>query len=114
MSSPRHTRLLVDGRFAAPLEVAASHRARSRGLLGRDGIEGALLLPGARQVHTFRMRFAIDVAHLARDGTVLAVATMPPGRLGAWRPRSRAVVEAAAGAFARWGLTPGVRVEWPQ
>jgi uncharacterized protein len=114
MSSRRTTRLLVDGRFAAPLEVAATHRARSRGLLGRDGIDGALLLPGARQVHTFRMRFPIDVAHVARDGTVLAVTTMPPGRLGAWRPRSRAVIEAAAGAFAGWGLTPGVRLEWPR
>jgi uncharacterized protein len=110
---PRHhTQLVVDSRTTVPLEVASSHRARSRGLLGRDGIDGALLLPRAQQVHTFRMRFAIDVAHVARDGTVLAVTTMPPGRIGAWRPRSRAVIEAAAGAFAGWGLTPGVRVEW--
>lgn len=112
MPPPSHTQLVIDGRTVAPLEVATTHRARSRGLLGRDGIDGALLLPRARQVHTFRMRFAIDVAHVARDGTVLAVATMPPGRLGAWRPRSRAVIEAAAGAFAEWGLTPGVRVDW--
>jgi uncharacterized protein len=112
MSSPTTTRLRVDGGVDVPLEVASSHRARSRGLLGRDGLDGALLLPRARQVHTFRMRFAIDVAHVGRDGTVLAVTTMPPGRLGAWRPRSRAVIEAAAGAFATWGLTPGVRVEW--
>ncbi|GAA4703382.1 DUF192 domain-containing protein [Nocardioides conyzicola] len=112
MPPSSHTRLLVDGRAAAPLEMATTHRARSRGLLGRDGIDGALLLPGARQVHTFRMRFAIDVAHVARDGTVLAVTTMPPGRLGAWRPRSRAVIEATAGAFVTWGLAPGARVEW--
>ncbi|MFC6341747.1 hypothetical protein ACFP8W_07160, partial [Nocardioides hankookensis] len=69
MTSPSDTRLLVDGRDVAPLEVAATHRARSRGLLGRDGIDGALLLPKARQVHTFRMRFPIDVAHVAGDGT---------------------------------------------
>jgi uncharacterized protein len=114
VTPPDRARLLIDGRDVASLEVAATHRARSRGLLGRDGIDGALLLPSARQVHTFRMRFAIDVAHVARDGTVLAVTTMPPGRLGAWRPRSRAVVEAEAGAFAGWGLTPGVRLEWPR
>lgn len=65
-----------------PLEIAASYRARARGLLGRDGIEGALLLTPASGVHTFRMRFAIDVAYLSRDLTVLAVRTMPPGRLG--------------------------------
>ena len=114
MSAAGDSRLLVGGRDVAPLEVASTHRARSRGLLGRDGLDGALLLPRARQVHTFRMRFAIDVAHVARDGTVLAVATMPPGRLGAWRPRSRAVIEATAGAFAGWGLAPGIRLEWPR
>lgn len=112
MPLPTESRLHVDDRDVAPLEIAVSHRARSRGLLGRDGLEGGLLLPGARQVHTFRMRFAIDVAHVAADGRVLAVTTMPPGRLGAWRLRSRAVLEAEAGAFATWGIAPGSRLRW--
>ncbi|MGK5631954.1 DUF192 domain-containing protein [Streptomyces sp. URMC 123] len=94
-----------------PLEIAASYRARTRGLLGRDGIEGALLLTPASGVHTFRMGFAIDVAYLDRRLTVLAVTTMCPGRLGLPRPRARHVLEAAAGAMAGWGLRPGVRVE---
>ncbi|MFE7610719.1 DUF192 domain-containing protein [Streptomyces celluloflavus] len=93
-----------------PVEIAASYRARTRGLLGRDGIEGALLLTPASGVHTFRMRFALDVAYLSRDFTVLAVRTMRPGRLGLPRPRARHVLEAEAGAMARWGLRPGLRV----
>lgn len=93
-----------------PLEVAASYRARTRGLLGRDGIEGALLLTPASGVHTFRMRFTIDVAYLNRDLTVLAVRTMRPGRLGLVRPHARCVLEAEAGAMGSWGLRPGVRV----
>ncbi|MER0243001.1 DUF192 domain-containing protein [Streptomyces sp. HSW2009] len=96
---------------AVPLEIAASYRARSRGLLGRDGIVGALLLSPASGVHTFRMRFAIDVAYLDRELTVIAVRTMRPGRLGLPRPRSRHVLEAEAGAMERWGLRPGVRVD---
>ncbi|MEU9098246.1 DUF192 domain-containing protein [Streptomyces sp. NPDC048361] len=92
------------------LEIAASYRARTRGLLGRDGIQGALLLTPASSVHTFRMRFAIDVAHLDRHLRVLAVRTMAPGRLGALRPRARHVLEAEAGAMAGWGLRPGVVV----
>ncbi|MFF5445271.1 DUF192 domain-containing protein [Streptomyces sp. NPDC012888] len=92
-----------------PLEVAASYRARTRGLLGRDGIEGAMLLTPAASVHTFRMRFAIDVAYLDRDFRVLAVRTMRPNRLGLPRPRARHVLEAEAGAMAAWGLVPGVR-----
>ncbi|MFD7263658.1 DUF192 domain-containing protein [Streptomyces sp. NPDC059874] len=93
-----------------PLEVAASYKARTRGLLGRDGIDGALLLTPAASVHTFRMRFAIDVAHLDRNLRVLAVTTMPPGRLGLPRLRSRHVLEAEAGAMAGWGLLVGTRV----
>ncbi|MGW1071408.1 DUF192 domain-containing protein [Streptomyces sp. NPDC002537] len=103
-------RLLV-GAAVVPLEIAASYRARTRGLLGRDTVEGALLLSPASSVHTFGMRFPIDVAYLDRDLRVLAVRTMPTGRLGLPRPRSRHVLEAAAGAMAGWGLRAGVRVE---
>ncbi|WP_340558396.1 DUF192 domain-containing protein [Streptomyces sp. GSL17-111] len=102
--------LLRVGEVAVPLEVAASVRARTRGLLGRDGVDGALLLTPAGGVHTFRMRFAIDVAYLTRDLRVLSVRTMPPGRLGLPRPRARHVLEATAGAMAAWGLVTGVTV----
>ncbi|MFF4366321.1 DUF192 domain-containing protein [Streptomyces sp. NPDC001594] len=98
------------GETAVPLEIAASYRARTRGLLGRDGIEGALLLTPAASVHTFRMRFPIDVAHLDRRLRVIAVTTMPPNRLGLPRPRARHVLEAEAGAMAAWGLHPGATV----
>ncbi|WP_330298326.1 DUF192 domain-containing protein [Streptomyces sp. NBC_00503] len=105
----------VEGRAGAdgaevPLEVAASYAARTRGLLGRDGIDGAMLLTPAASVHTFRMRFAIDVAHLDRDLKVIALTTMPPGRLGLPRLRSRHVLEAEAGAMAGWGLRVGSRL----
>ncbi|MGI5339768.1 DUF192 domain-containing protein [Streptomyces sp. CA-181903] len=98
---------------AVPVEVAASYRARTRGLLGRDGIEGAMLLTPAGSVHTFGMRFPIDVAYLSRDMRVLAVRTMPPHRLGRPRPAARHVLESAAGTMARWGLREGVRVRIP-
>ncbi|GAA3047410.1 hypothetical protein FHS39_000563 [Streptomyces olivoverticillatus] len=94
-----------------PLEIAASWHARTRGLLGRDGVHGALLLTPAASVHTFRMRFPIDVAHLDREFVVLSVRTMRPGRLGAPRPRARHVLESAAGAMAGWGIRPGVRLD---
>ncbi|MET9772947.1 DUF192 domain-containing protein [Streptomyces sp. NPDC006367] len=94
-----------------PLEIAASYRARTKGLLGRDAVEGAMLLTPAGSVHTFRMRFPVDVAYLDRRLTVLAVRTMPPGRLGLPRLRSRHVLEAGAGAMAGWGVRKGMRVE---
>ncbi|MEU1054905.1 DUF192 domain-containing protein [Streptomyces sp. NPDC005876] len=98
------------GEVRVALEIAASYRARTRGLLGRERLEGAMLLSPAGSVHTFRMRMPIDVAYLDRRLTVVAVRTMPPGRLGLPRPRSRHVVEAEAGAMAGWGVRAGVRV----
>ncbi|MBD0711398.1 MULTISPECIES: DUF192 domain-containing protein [unclassified Streptomyces] len=102
--------LTLPGGDGVPLEVAASYRARRRGLLGRDGIAGALLIVRTNSVHTFGMRFAIDVAYLDGSFRVRSVVTMRPGRLGMVRPRARHVLEAEAGALARWGLEPGVRV----
>ncbi|MBT3151558.1 DUF192 domain-containing protein [Streptomyces sp. CHD11] len=94
-----------------PLEIAASYRARTKGLLGRDSLDGALLLSPANSVHTFRMRIPIDVAYLDRRLRVIAVRTMPPGRLGLPRLRARHVLEAEAGAMEAWGLRVGARVE---
>jgi uncharacterized membrane protein (UPF0127 family) len=93
-----------------PVEIAATYGPRRRGLLGRDGIEGAMLLSPCNSVHTFRMRFAIDVAYLDRELRVVDVHTMRPGRLGMPRFRARHVLEAEAGAMERWGLRRGVLV----
>ncbi|MCW7946770.1 hypothetical protein AAW14_33505 [Streptomyces hygroscopicus] len=93
-----------------PLEIARSARARRRGLLGRDGVAGALLLSPASAVHTLGMRFAIDVAHLDRSLRVIAVRTMRPGRIGLPRLRARHVLEAEAGSMERWGIRRGVRI----
>jgi uncharacterized protein len=111
MSRARDGSALLTGTGTrVPLEIARSFRARSRGLLGRDGIDGAMLLSPAQGVHTFRMRFAVDVAYLDRRHRVLAVRTMAPGRLGRPRLRARHVLEAEAGAFARWGIRPGAQL----
>ncbi|MEW1999412.1 DUF192 domain-containing protein [Streptomyces coelicoflavus] len=98
------------GTVRVPLQIAGSYRARTKGLLGRDSIAGAMLLTPANSVHTFRMRMAIDVAYLDRRLTVIAVRTMRPGRLGLPRLRARHVLEAEAGALIRWGVRVGTRI----
>ena len=103
--------LVSDARVLASVESAESRRARRRGLLGRDGIDGALVIDQCRWVHTIGMRFPIDVAFIDDQGTVLKTAHMPRHRLGLPVARARRVVEAEAGAFARWGLCVGDTVE---
>lgn len=109
--TPVRGRLLVDGRDVAAVEPARSTAERRRGLLGRDGLDGALWLEPCRQVHTLRMRFALDVAHLDRRGTVRGVRTMRPGRIGPLGWRTRVVLEAQAGSFVVWGLSVGSHVQ---
>jgi uncharacterized membrane protein (UPF0127 family) len=103
--------LVSDDRVLASLEVAGSSGARRRGLIGRDGIQGALLLRPARSIHTLRMRFPIDVAYCDADMIVIRTATINPNRVGLPVWRARAVIEAEAGSFARWGLRPGDALE---
>ena len=103
--------LLRDGDVLASLEVAADRRARRKGLLGRDGIDGALLLEPARSVHSIGMRFPIDVAYLDADGVVIKTIKMHRHRMGIPVTRARSVIEAEAGAFSRWGLRVGDLVE---
>ena len=103
--------LLRGEEVLATLEVAETRRDRRRGLLGREGVEGALLLRPARAVHTVGMRFALDVAWCDGELRVVRVATVPPGRVPRPVFSARSVIEAEAGAFARWGLTTGDRLE---
>lgn len=103
--------LVRDGEVLATAEVADTARARRRGLLGRDGYEGALVLWPCRHVHTARMRFSLDVALCDADGRVLHVCTLRPWRVSPLLRRTAFVIEAEAGAFDRWRLRSGDTVE---
>jgi uncharacterized membrane protein (UPF0127 family) len=105
------TWLVRDGDVLAAAELANSARARRRGLLGRDSYTGALVLRPCRNVHTARMRFPIDVAFCDAEGVVLRTVTLPPWRVSPYVRRAAFVVEAESGAFDRWQLRKGDRVE---
>jgi uncharacterized membrane protein (UPF0127 family) len=89
--------------------VADSPLPRMRGLLGRRNLgsdEGVLLRP-AGSIHTFFMRFPIDVVFLDRDGRVLRVAeSVRPWRTAAARG-ARAVLELRAGESGRRRVAVG-------
>ena len=105
------TWLVRDDDVLAVAEVAVSRRQRMRGLMRRDDVEGALVLRPCRQVHTFGMRFPIDIAFCDRSGVVLCVSTLPPQRVSRPVLRSSFAIEARAGSFERWKLRTGDVVE---
>jgi uncharacterized membrane protein (UPF0127 family) len=103
---------MLNGFPLSPLIVAKSARERGRGLLGTNGIAGAMWIEPCPSVHMVGMRYPIDVAQVADDGTVLAVKTLRPWTGLTWPSRKvRAHVEAAVGFFARSGVNAGDRLE---
>jgi len=103
--------LVCEARVLSSVEVARSRAERRRGLLGRDHLDGALLIERCRWVHTLRMRFPLDVAYLDGDSNVIKTVRMARWRVGMPVLGARSVVEAEAGAFGRWGLHVGDHLE---
>jgi uncharacterized protein len=100
------------GVVAHQLLTAFDSASRRRGLLGRDSLEErtALLIAPSNAVHTFFMRFSIDVAFVTRDGRVLKVRhAVPPRRITA-AVRAFAVAELPAGTLMRSDVRPGDRL----
>lgn len=92
---------LTTGAMLAPTLIPAFDRkSRNQGLLGRDGLPSgsALVLAPCSSVHTWFMRFPIDILFVSRTGRVLKVRRA----IGAWRLALRlgafAVVETPAHA----------------
>jgi uncharacterized protein len=103
--------LVADDKVLASAEIADGFRSRLKGLLGRDGITGVLVIEGARSVHSFGMRFPIDVAFCDGDMTVLRIVTLPRRRITRPCLRARWVIEAEAGALAHLDITVGRQLE---
>jgi len=84
------------------VHAAVDSTSRKRGLLGRASLDdAALVIAPCNAVHTFFMRFPIDILFVDRQGRVLRVArAVPPWRI-AWAWRAFAVIELAATAASR-------------
>ena len=108
LTNTRHQRIV-----ARTLLTAFDSKSRRSGLLGRDSLpEGsALILAPSQAVHTFFMRFAIDVAFVSRDGVVLTVRHSLPARRIAVSWRAFAVIELPAGTLETSDTRPGDRLQ---
>jgi uncharacterized protein len=98
------------GRLVASRILAAFDSAdRRRGLLGRDRLDPGqvMILAPSNAVHTWFMRFPLDIAFVTRDGRIVKLRSgVRPWRMAA-SLTAYAVVEAAAGAFEASGTGVG-------
>lgn len=98
--------------LATEVEAAFDSASRRTGLLGRQSLARgvAFIIAPCNSVHTFFMKFTIDVIFTDRSGVVVKhYALLRPWRLAfAWS--AFAAVELAAGAIARSGIRVGDRL----
>ena len=100
------------GVIAARLLSAFDSESRRRGLLTREGLDAgtALVLAPCEAIHTFFMRFPIDVAFVTSDGEIVGMRhALRPWRM-AFSWRAFATIELAAGSLAAAGARRGDRV----
>jgi hypothetical protein len=88
------------------IEVAETSAKRAKGLLGRDSLAAGegLLFKRCSSLHTFFMRFAIDIVYIDKDGRVLKIAhSVPPFRVSIAPFRAHYALELPAGSVAGSG-----------
>jgi len=100
--------------IATSVEVADTGAARSKGLLGRLGLgpgEGLWIVP-CESVHTFGMKFPIDLVYLDRAHRIRKIRKrVVPWRISACFT-AHSVLELAAGAIGEGDAQPGDIVEF--
>jgi uncharacterized protein len=99
--------------LASQLELAGTGKTRNKGLLGREGLlpgEGLWIVP-CESVHTFFMRFAIDLVYLDRKHQVRKVRnSVGPWRLSACF-RAHSVLELPTGTIRQTQTQRGDKVD---
>ena len=94
------------------VSLARTFWQRFVGLLGQPGLaaDRALLIAPCNNIHTFFMRFDIDVVFIDIDGAILSIVPgVRPWRIAAAR-RAHACLELAGGGAGRFGFYIGQRL----
>lgn len=87
--------------LASDLEVADTGSARGKGLLGRTGLaagEGLWIIP-CEAVHTFGMKFSIDLVYLDRKHRVRKIRSDVPARRLSACMTAHSILELPAGTI---------------
>lgn len=100
--------------LASSAEIAQSAGARNKGLLGRTGLPlgGGLWIVPCESVHTFFMKFPIDLVYIDRDKKVKKVRSS----VGPWRVSvclsAHSIIELPAGVILNTQTAPGDQLQF--
>jgi uncharacterized membrane protein (UPF0127 family) len=120
MSSPGSTGYAFNrtrqAHLATEMSIARTHWSRFRGLMWTDGVNfpagcGLWIVP-CRGVHTFGMRFAIDVIYLDGDKKVVHIENqLRPWRVAPVKIRAASVLELPGNTIQSTGTLLGDEIE---
>jgi uncharacterized membrane protein (UPF0127 family) len=100
--------------LATSMEVANTDSKRRKGLLGRDGLSagGGMWICPCEAVHTFWMRFSIDLVYLDRKYQIRKIKSdVRPWRLSGCL-RAHSVIELPPGTIRATQTQPGDTLEF--
>ncbi|NLZ27935.1 MAG: DUF192 domain-containing protein [Firmicutes bacterium] len=103
-----------DGTRLAKIIPARTFFQRLRGLMFTKELPAgkALMITPCRGIHTFFMRYPVDILFLDRNFKVVETCpALKPNRLSPIIKEARHVLEFPSGTMARLGLGPGVQLK---
>ena len=117
MKTVRIVNLTKNTLIAQEAQIASSLGQRMKGLLGRRGLSTneALILKPCSSIHTFFMRFPIDVLFLNQNMRIIRlIQPMLPNRLGPVVWGAKTIIELPAGRIAQTQIEVGDTVDLSQ
>lgn len=100
--------------LAYEAKLATSLEQRMKGLLGRNSLSAneALILKPCTSIHTFFMRFPIDVLFLDQNMRIIRlIQNMPPNRVSPMIWAGRMAIELPAGKISQTNTQAGDLIE---
>ena len=114
MATKRIVNVTKHAVLAEKAEVADTPSKRTKGLLGKNGLregEGMLIKP-CSSIHTFFMKFNIDVVFLGKGSRVVSLTeSLPPSRLFGSLFKGKMVIELPPGTIAKTHTSIGDEIE---
>ncbi len=109
INETKNTVLVKEAKFAK------NFFERMLGLIPRKEIseEQALVFENCKQIHTFFMKFSIDVIYLNRDSKVIKLEeSISPFRICRWVKDSKYIIEAKAGIIKNKNIEIGDKIKF--
>ena len=99
--------LINDTRVLASANLARTRRERRRGMKDFPDASLPLVITPCNWVHSFGMKFPVDVVYLDANDAIIDIALLKPGRIALPRRHAVRVIETQPNACRLWGIAPG-------